>query len=199
MVDEQLARRGITDPRVLEAMLTVPRHLFMERKFREQAYADTPIDIPERQTISQPYIVARMVEAAGIESSDRVLEVGAGSGYAAAVCSCLARDVFSLERRATLAIQAEERLARLGFLNAHVIHADGMLGWPAQAPYDVILVPAASSFVPDALIEQLSPGGRLIIPIGDDKHQTLTRFSRAGEKSLGPVKFVPLVRGTIDA
>src|SRR5262249_32209256 len=147
MVHEQLEKRGIRDPRVLTAMRMVPRHHFVEPESLDRSYADEPLEIPEGQTISQPYIVARMLEAAEVTSSDRVLETGRGSGSWAAVATLPAGDVYSVERHERLVRLAEERLARLEFLNIFVKHGDGMLGWPEHGPYDVILVPAAPAAI----------------------------------------------------
>jgi protein-L-isoaspartate(D-aspartate) O-methyltransferase len=200
MVREQLMRRGIVDPRVLDAMRQVPRELFLDAASRPYAYADEPVEIGERQTMSQPYIVAKMTQEAGIESSDRVLEVGTGSGYAAAVASQLARDVYGIERIRPLAEGAAERLARLGYLNVHVKHGDGSLGWEEHAPFDAILVPAAPVEIPDALLEQLAIGGRLVIPVGNRWTQQLTRVRRLSRdqyarEPLELVQFVPLLPG----
>jgi protein-L-isoaspartate(D-aspartate) O-methyltransferase len=200
MVREQLVPRGIVDPRVLAAMQKVPRHAFVDPSQLWCAYADEPVEIGEHQTISQPYIVAKMTQEARLEASDRVLEVGTGSGYAAAVAACVARDVFTLERHLSLATQAAERLARLGCLNVFVRHGDGMLGWEEHAPYDAILVPAAPPEIPPALLEQLAIGGRLIIPVGQHWGQRLLRVTRVsgseyGREPLEFVQFVPLLPG----
>lgn len=199
MVERHLARRGIADPRVLKAMETVPREAFVEEGFEEFAYEDSPLPIAEGQTISQPYIVARMAEAAQIDAADNVLEVGAGSGYAAAVLSHLARQVSAIEWHAVLAEKAAERLAALGRRNVEVRTGDGTGGWPEKAPFDAILVSAGGPAAPPALKEQLEIGGRLIIPIGRHEHaQRLTRITRLAadryeEEDLGGVVFVPLI------
>jgi protein-L-isoaspartate(D-aspartate) O-methyltransferase len=202
MVERQIAARGIRDPRVLAAMRRVPRERFVEPPFVPYAYDDMPLPIAEGQTISQPYIVALMAEAAAIAPGDRVLEVGAGSGYAAAVLGDLAREVHTIERHAALAAAAAERLGQLGFENVAVHVGDGSGGWPAAAPYDAILAAAAAAAVPEPLLEQLAPGGRLVIPIGEPHGaQTLLRIRKLApgqfeEEDLGPVAFVPLVRAS---
>lgn len=199
MVERHLARRGIRDARVLEAMGQVPREIFVKKGFEEFAYEDSPLPIAEGQTISQPFIVARMAEAAEIEATDKVLEVGAGSGYAVAVLSHLACDVAAIERHPTLARQAAERLGRLGRRNVEIRAGDGTRGWPEKAPFDAIIVSAAGPAAPAVLKEQLAIGGRLIIPVGRrERAQRLLRITRlsAGryeEKDLGGVLFVPLI------
>ncbi len=198
MVAQQLARRGLTDPRVLEAMRTVPREAFISERLAEFAYEDTPLPIEEGQTISQPYIVAAMAEALELRPEDRVLEIGAGSGYAAAVLSRLAREVYAIERHPALARLAAERCRRLGYDNVHVREGDGTLGWPEHAPYDAIVVAAGGPEAPPALLEQLAIGGRLVIPIGEDPRlQDLVRVRRRADgferDELGAVRFVPLV------
>jgi protein-L-isoaspartate(D-aspartate) O-methyltransferase len=200
MVREQIMPRGIVDPRVLAAMRQVPRHAFVDAPQLACAYADEPVEIGEHQTISQPYIVAKMTQEARLEASDRVLEVGTGSGYAAAVAGCIARDVYSIERHLSLATQATERLARLGFLNVTVRHGDGILGWEEHAPYDAILVPAAPPEIPPALLDQLALGGRLVIPVGRFWGQQLLRVTRLSQSEyqrepLEFVQFVPLLPG----
>lgn len=204
MVHQQLERRGITDPRVLTAMRIVPRHAFVDADQLENAYAEDPVAIDCGQTMSQPYIVARMLEAAMITASDRVLEVGGGSGYAAAVTSLLAREVFTLERHEALARQAAERIGRLGYQNVVVLHRDGMAGLPEAGPFDVVLVPAAPVSIPLPLLDQLSLGGRLIIPVGPESHQKLLRVVRKDENefeqhTLEGVRFVPLLPGVTRA
>lgn len=199
MVDLQIRARGIRDAALLEAMREVPRHEFVAAPLRGEAYEDTPLPIEERQTISQPYIVALMLDAAKIGSGDRVLEVGAGSGYASAVASRLGAHVDAIERHPRLVAIARERLARLGFANVDVHEGDGSLGWPQGAPYDAIVVAAAGPRVPDALRDQLALGGRLVMPVGQDHGtQRLVRLVRDGddrlaETDLGGVMFVPLV------
>lgn len=199
MVDVQLAGRGIRDRQVLAAMRTVPRETFVEADMREFAYEDSPLPIGSGQTISQPYIVALMIEAAGIAPGDRVLEVGAGSGYAAAVMSRIAARVHTIERHAALAEQAEGRFRELGYDNIELRVGDGSLGWPEAAPFDAILVAAGAPETPRALREQLAIGGRLVIPVGDEEYgQRLRRITRTGEDDfdqddLGGVRFVPLI------
>ncbi|HSG38109.1 MAG TPA: protein-L-isoaspartate(D-aspartate) O-methyltransferase, partial [Thermoanaerobaculia bacterium] len=199
MVQRQIAARGVRDPRVLEAMRTVPREVFVPEHLAEFAYDDTPLPIGEEQTISQPFVVALMAEALGLKAGERVLEIGAGSGYAAAVLSRLAREVFTVERHAPLAWEARERMIRLGYSNVHVTQGDGTLGWPEHAPYDAIVVAAGGPEVPTALLDQLTVGGRLVIPIGPDpRTQSLVRVRRRPDggftrEDLGGVRFVPLI------
>ena len=197
MVDEQIARRGVRDERVLDAMRRVPRHEFVFVDRGEQAYADYPLHIPERQTISQPYIVALMCEAALIRPSDRALEIGTGSGYGAAVLSQLAAQVFTVERLSSLADVASLRLRQ--YPNVSVRSGDGTLGWPEEQPFDAILVTAAGPRVPAPLLEQMAIGGRLVLPIDVRHHgQQLIRVTRRSvdefeEEVLLPVAFVPLI------
>ncbi|MXW61892.1 MAG: protein-L-isoaspartate(D-aspartate) O-methyltransferase [Acidimicrobiaceae bacterium] len=198
MVDKQIKKRGVVDPRVLAAMAAVPRHRFVPKMLTKQAYADHPLPIPASQTISQPYMVALMAEAAEISPSDRVLEVGTGSGYGAAVLSELAADVVTVERHQKLADAAREMLDELGYDNVTVLNADGSLGYPARAPYAAVVVTASSETIPDPLVEQLADGGRLLIPLGSlGEVQHLTRLRRTGDQSttesLGWVRFVPLI------
>ncbi|MBM6594442.1 protein-L-isoaspartate(D-aspartate) O-methyltransferase [Microvirga pudoricolor] len=199
MVDTQIARRGIRDRRVLDAMREVPREAFVGAGFEDAAYEDGPLPIGEGQTISQPYIVALMIEAAEIRPGDRVLEVGAGSGYAAAVISRIAGQVHAVERHGSLAGSARERFSRLGYANVLVHVGDGTRGWPDEAPFDAILVSAGGPDVPQSLKQQLAIGGRLVIPVGlEEGRQTLLKVTRAGhtdfdEESLGSVMFVPLI------
>jgi len=197
MVARQIRDRGIHSARVLEAMQAVPRHLFVPAEWLRAAYADEPLPIGEGQTISQPFMVAAMAEALSLEGEERVLEVGCGSGYQAAVLSRLAREVIAVEMQAALAASARERLARLGYANVTVEDGDGSAGWPALAPYDAILVTAAAPEVPKPLIDQLAEGGRLVIPVGGSKHQELLRIvkreGRTIERSLYSCRFVPLL------
>jgi len=199
MVDRQIAARGVRDPRVLEAMRQVPREAFVEPGYEDLAYEDGPLPIGEGQTISQPYIVAHMIEAAGVKPGDSVLEVGAGSGYAAAVLSRIADRVHAVERIAALVASARRRLDALGYDNIALRAADGTLGWPEAAPFDAIVVSAGGPAVPDALRAQIAHGGRLIIPVGARRGgQHLLRVTRVGaerygEEDLGLVVFVPLV------
>jgi protein-L-isoaspartate(D-aspartate) O-methyltransferase len=196
MVREQLVARGIRDARVLAAMGRVPRHELVPEGERDEAYEDGPLPIGEGQTISQPYIVAAMSEAAALSGSERVLEVGTGSGYQAAVLSALAREVYTIELEPTLAERAREALARLGCTNVHTRTGDGYRGWPEAAPFDAIVVTAAPDHVPPALLEQLAPGGRLVIPVGGSGDQELMLYTKTGRgverRQLMPVRFVPL-------
>ncbi len=198
MVSDQLVRRGITNRAVLDAFRRVPWHEFVQPDLIAKAYDDTPLPIGEGQTISQPYVVAITVEKLGIQGHERVLEIGTGSGYAAAILAALAREVVTVERIDALAVLATERLARLGLTNIHVQHADGTLGWPAGAPYEVICVAAGAPKPPRALLDQLAIGGRLVVPHGPLDDQHLARITRRDETSydeedLGAVRFVPLV------
>jgi protein-L-isoaspartate(D-aspartate) O-methyltransferase len=199
MVDAQLVARGIDDPAVLEAMRTVPREAFLTGELAEFAYEDAPLPIEAGQTISQPYIVAAMLAALEIEPGDRVLEIGTGSGYAAAVMSRVAREVYTVERHAELAEAAIRRLRALGYDNVHVHHGDGTLGWSEHAPYDAIAVAAGGPDVPKPLLEQLAVGGHLVIPIGPTPRlQRLVRVTCSApgvhtREDLGGVQFVPLV------
>jgi protein-L-isoaspartate(D-aspartate) O-methyltransferase len=198
MVDHQIAARGVRDANILEAMRTVPREIFVSERLGEFAYEDTPLPIEAGQTISQPYIVARMIEAAAIEPGDRVLEIGAGSGYAAAVISRIADHVYAIERHAELAELAAKRMARLGYDNVEIRIGDGTSGWPRAAPFEAILVAAGGPSIPPPLLEQLAIGGRLVMPVGDADRQRLVRATRRSqtdfeEKDLGEVRFVPLI------
>jgi protein-L-isoaspartate(D-aspartate) O-methyltransferase len=198
MVETQLRRRGITDQRVLEAMTKVPRHEFLNRQYWPDAYADHPVPIGEQQTTSQPYIIAVMLQAAEIQPQDRVLEIGAGSGYQTALLCELAREVFAVERYPALSTEVNQALERLGYRNATVVTGDGSLGIPEHAPYDAIIVAAAAPRVPPALLEQLALGGRLVVPVGDAQQQVLqlVRKDAAGNvtaRSLESCRFVPLV------
>jgi protein-L-isoaspartate(D-aspartate) O-methyltransferase len=199
MVEHHIAARGVRSPLVLEAMGTVPREEFLPSHLREYAYEDTPLPIGEAQTISQPYIVAFMTEALGLSGGEKVLEIGAGSGYAAAILSRIAGDVFTVERIGELAAKASERLSDVGYHNVHVLHADGTRGWPEHAPYDAIIVAAGGPEVPKSLKQQLAVGGRLVIPVGSDPRiQELVRVTRVGEdefkmEDIADVRFVPLL------
>jgi protein-L-isoaspartate(D-aspartate) O-methyltransferase len=199
MVERQIQARGVRDARVLGAMLEVPRERFVTARYHDLAYEDAPLPIEEGQTISQPYIVALMLEAARIGANDRVLEVGAGSGYATAVISRMAKDVHAIEWHASLAALATARLEALEYGNTHVMHGDGTLGWPDRAPFDAIIVSAGGPDVPATLLSQLAQGGRLVIPVGTEpRSQELLLIVRTGEHdyertSLGAVQFVPLV------
>lgn len=198
MVATQLRGRGIRSAAVLAAMASVPREAFVERGYEDAAYDDTALPIAAGQTLSQPYIVALMAEAAEIGPGDKVLEVGAGSGYAAAVLGRLAAHVTAIERHAALAAGARRRLAALGVGNVDVVVGDGTLGWPAGGRFDAILVAASGPEVPPALKAQLADGGRLVMPVGEPRHQRLVKLRRHGEAGfeqevIADVAFVPLV------
>ncbi len=173
MIEEQLVRRGIADPRVLEAMRRVPRHRFVEEALQERAYGDYPLPIGEGQTISQPYMVAAMTQLLRLGGQEKVLEIGTGSGYQTAILAELARRVCSIERLPALAARARRILEELGHTNAVVKTADGTYGWPDEAPFDRILVTAGAPAVPAPLFQQLDEGGRLVVPIGEAQSQTL--------------------------
>jgi protein-L-isoaspartate(D-aspartate) O-methyltransferase len=198
MVERDLAGRGITDPRVLDAMATVPRERFVPEGLRGVAYADRALPIAAGQTISQPYVVALMAQAAEVRPTDRVLEVGTGSGYGAAVLGALAEEVWTVERHPSLAERAATVLEELGVRTVRVVVGDGTLGWPDAAPYDAVVVTADAPTVPSGLADQLADGGRLVIPVGPrDGVQHLRRFRRGPsglqDEDLGAVRFVPLV------
>jgi protein-L-isoaspartate(D-aspartate) O-methyltransferase len=199
MVSRQVEARGVRSCRVLQAMRSVPRDAFVPDDLYELAYDDTPLPIGEGQTISQPYIVAVMIDALELRRDERVLEVGAGSGYAAAVLGRIAKSVDAIERLEPLAKRAASTLARLRYDNVAVHHADGTRGWPAHAPYDAIVVAAAGRTIPEPLKQQLAVGGRLVIPVGDNYLlQELLRLTRVSEErfeveTLAAVRFVPLV------
>jgi protein-L-isoaspartate(D-aspartate) O-methyltransferase len=199
MVDRQIAARGIRDPLLLDAFRQVPRERFVSPDYGAQAYGDHPLPIEAGQTISQPYIVALMIEAAEVQPGDRVLEVGAGSGYAAAVMSRIAGQVIGIERQPELVEIARERLQRLGYDNVEVVEGDGTRGWPDKAPYDAILAAASGSHVPQPLVDQLAPGGRLVMPVGGrawiQQLVKLTKLAdgRTRQENLGEVRFVPLI------
>lgn len=197
MVETQIKRRGVRDPRVLAAMGKIPRHLFVPMPLWEQAYSDYPLPIGENQTISQPYIVALMTDTLELTGSEKVLELGTGSGYQAAILAELAAQVFTIERLPSLARAAEHVLKDLGYTNVQVRVSDGTLGWVEEAPFEGILVTAGSPQVPPPLVEQLAMGGRLVIPVGDSYTQTLTRVRRTPEglkyEYLGGCRFVKLI------
>ena len=198
MVDQQLRQRGISDERLLASMAKVPRHEFVSEQNWPEAYADHPIPIAEQQTTSQPYMIAAMVQAAGIKPEDRVLEIGAGSGYQTAVLAELASQVFAVERYASLTETARTTLERLGYRNAKVVTGDGSLGFPEAAPYDAIIVSAAAPRIPPALVEQLAVGGRLIVPVGESDQQTVQLVHRNADgstsvRTLEGCRFVPLI------
>jgi protein-L-isoaspartate(D-aspartate) O-methyltransferase len=200
MVENQIRRRGVTDRQVLEAMERVPRHEFVPDRLKDQAYGDFPLSIGYGQTISQPYIVALMSECLALEPSDKVLEIGTGSGYQAAVLAEIVSQVYSVEILKPLADEAADRLKRLGYTNVHVRHADGYYGWQDHAPYDAIIVTCAADHIPPALVEQLADGGRLVLPVGPPgDQQTLWEVTKRGEeiaqKDITGVLFVPLTGG----
>ena len=202
MIEEQLRPNGVTDERVLRAMAEVPREEFVPPEVRDLAYEDHPLEIGAGQTISQPLIVAWMTQAVRPEPDEVGLEVGAGSGYQAAVLSRLVRKVITVEREPELAARAAETLRRLGYANVEVVTGDGTLGWPAEAPYSVILVVAAARRVPPALIDQLAEGGRMAIPVESGRRELQElllirrRDGRIFSEVLFPVRFVPLIEGS---
>jgi protein-L-isoaspartate(D-aspartate) O-methyltransferase len=205
MVERQLRRRGITDERVLAAMREVPRERFVPEEYRRRSYADSALPIGYGQTISQPWIVAAICQALSLDGDERVLEVGAGSGYSACVLSRLAREVLAVERLPELAAEARRALSELGVTNVEVIVADGSVGLPDRAPFDAIAVHATAPAPPRALVEQLVVGGRLVIPIATDRADMLTAYTRTAERIdpatgeglartvIGPCRFVPLI------
>jgi protein-L-isoaspartate(D-aspartate) O-methyltransferase len=197
MLEKQMRRRGIIDEKVLTAMDVVPRHKFVAEEFRERAYDDAPLPIGDGQTISQPYIVAAMTAALRLKASDRILEIGTGCGYQAAILSRLGKEVFSVERRPRLAADASKRLMELGYSNVHVHCGDGTLGLQEFAPFDAILVAAAAPAVPKPLLAQLAEGGRMILPVGDEENQVLQLVEKLANtvltNTLEGCRFVPLV------
>ena len=199
MIEKQLVARGISQPAVLRTMREVDRARFVPQEARAEAYEDHPISIGEGQTISQPYMVATMLEAAELKETDRVLDIGTGSGYSSALLSRIVQKLYTIERLAPLARNAQERLKELGYRNIYFLIGDGSLGWKEEGPFDEILVAAATKKVPQALIDQLKIGGRLIIPIESfNGSQTLMRIRKTGERefseeALSPVRFVPLI------
>jgi protein-L-isoaspartate(D-aspartate) O-methyltransferase len=197
MVDYQIRRRGVRDAKVLEAMFQVPRHEFVPAEYLSSAYDDRPLPIGESETISQPYIVAAMTAAVGVQPGDKALEVGTGSGYQAAILAYLGASVWTVDRNGQLVDAARERLARLGYKGIEVIYGDGTEGYPAAAPYQVIVVTAASPHVPPPLLEQLDDGGRMVIPVGDLYQQDLQLIVKHAKevatRFLDPCQFVPLV------
>lgn len=197
MVERQLRGRGIRDPRVLDAFERIPRHVFVPEREQEIAYADSPLPIGSGQTISQPLMVAEMLQEMELRGDERVLDVGAGSGYQTALLTCLARDVVAIERLPELAERARKALLWIGITNAEVVVGDGSVGYAPRAPYDAIVVGAAAPEVPPALLEQLADGGRLLIPVGDRFGQVLLRIRRRGARyareQLTLCTFVPLV------
>ena len=199
MIERQIHSRGIRDPKILEAFRAVPREEFLAADYREAAFGDHPLPIEAGQTISQPYIVALMIQAAEIKPGDRVLEVGAGSGYAAAVMSRIAGQVIAIERQPDLVKVADERMRRLGYDNVLILEADGTRGWEPESPYDAILAAASGSHVPPPWVKQLAGGGRIVMPVGDPGWvQKLVKVTKgpAGQlitEDLGGVRFVPLI------
>jgi len=200
MVRTQLAERDIREVRVLDAMSRVPRHEFVPETLRQEAYEDHPLPIGEGQTISQPYIVAAMLEYLAPQTAERVLEVGTGSGYVTALLSLLSAEVYSVERHAQLAISAESTLHRLGYRNMKIRVGDGSQGWPEYAPFDAILVSAATPEMPPALFAQLREGGRMVVPVGPPSSQELQLIRKVNGRPeiqvLEGCRFVPLVEGT---
>lgn len=197
MVETQLVPRGIHDPLVLKAMGKVPREAFVPKDLRESAYDDNPLPIREGQTISQPYIVALMTEALELKGSEKVLEIGTGSGYQAAILAEIAKEVYTVERVGSLSEKAEQILGSLGYANIHFKIFNGTLGWPEHSPYDAIMVTAGAPEIPESLIEQLGEGGRLVIPVGDRLGQDLLKIRKTRGKTttedMGAVRFVNLV------
>ncbi len=198
MVEQHIKSRGVTDPLVLEAMLRVPRHLFVEDALRDQAYSDYPLPIGQKQTISQPYMVAVMTEALKLQGGEKVLEIGTGSGYQAAVLARIAGKVYSVERIAELARRARRILDQIGATNVNIKVTDGTIGWEEETPFDGILVTAGAPAIPQNYLSQLAPGGRLVIPVGTLGAQTLMRVTKVGEcefqeERLLECRFVPLI------
>jgi len=198
MVERDIRDRGLGDPVVLKVMGKVPRHLFVDESLRSQAYEDNPLPIGEGQTISQPYVVALMTAALRLGSGDRVLEIGTGSGYQAAVLAEIVKEVYTIEIRKSLADRAAEKLAELGYRNVQVKWGDGYFGWEEHAPFDAIIITAAANHIPPSLIKQLKEGGRLIVPLGSTVYfQALTLATkRRGEldvEQMSPVAFVPMI------
>jgi protein-L-isoaspartate(D-aspartate) O-methyltransferase len=197
MVETQIRRRGVTDLQVLGAMERVPRHEFVPDRLKDQAYGDFPLPIGYGQTISQPYIVALMTELLALASTDRVLEIGTGSGYQAAILAEVVAEVYTVEIVKPLATEAADRLKRLGYANVHVLQADGYYGWQEHAPYDAIVVTCAAEHIPQPLVQQLKEGGRLVLPVGQPGgYQTLWQVSKEGDqitkRDVTGVVFVPL-------
>lgn len=196
MVDEQIVARGITDPRLLSVMRELPRHLFVEEAMGKQAYMDNPLPIGEGQTISQPYIVALMTELLDLKGADKVLEIGTGSGYQAAILAELAHEVYTIEIITLLAETARDRLEQLGYNNIKVKAGDGYQGWPQYAPFDAIIVTAAPDHIPQSLLDQLKEGGRMVLPVGTFPYQELKKIIKKSGKpevtDILPVLFVPM-------
>ncbi len=197
MVEEQIIGRGIRDPKVIAAMKKLPRHLFVEEALQSQAYSDHPLPIGEKQTISQPYIVALMTEALILEGREKVLEIGTGSGYQTAVLAELAGKVFSIERIRSLTIKARKLIYELGYLNVEIKFSDGTSGWAEEGPFDAIIVTAGAPEIPQPLVDQLIIGGRLVVPVGDPYSQDLLRIIKTEQgmkkEDLGGCRFVKLI------
>ena len=199
MIEHTIRRRGLSDPALLAAFQAVPREEFVSAEYADHAYADHPLPIEAGQTISQPYIVALTIDAAAVRRGDKVLEIGAGSGYAAAILGQLAREVVAVERHRELAELARERMRRLGYANVRIVEGDGTCGCPAEAPFDAIVAAASGSHVPQVLIDQLRPGGRIVMPVGDPHAiQSLVKLTKRNDgnierEDLGAVRFVPLI------
>lgn len=197
MVEDQIASRGIKDPRVIAAMKKVPRHHFVEEALQKQAYSDHPLPIGEKQTISQPYMVALMTEALQLTGTEKVLEIGAGSGYQTAILAELAQKVYSVERIRSLAIRARQLLYELGYFNVEIKIFDGTYGWLEKSPFEAIVVTAGAPDIPQPLIDQLAVGGRMVIPVGDAFAQDLIRVTKTAEgmkkEDLGGCRFVKLI------
>jgi len=197
MVEEQIRARGVKNQRVLDAVMKVPRHLFIDEALRARAYVDSPLPIKEGQTISQPYIVALMTEALELTGNEKVLEIGTGSGYQLAILAEIADEVYSVERVSVLANEAEKRLLSMGYKNIFIRVGDGTLGWKEKSPFDAIMVTAAAPDVPEPLVEQLGVGGRLVVPVGGEYTQDLLKITKVSHnklktESLGGVRFVKL-------
>jgi len=198
MVQEQIVARGITNPRLIDVMLKIPRHLFVQEAMAAQAYSDCPLPIGEKQTISQPFMVALMTDLLELKPTDHVLEIGTGSGYQTAILASLARRVWTIERIRPLAMQARKVLDSLHLLNVNIKVGDGTLGWEEEGPFDAILVTAGAPAVPETLVQQLAPGGRLVIPVGNEATQTLLRIRKETDGTLTTetgigCRFVPLI------
>ena len=197
MVEKQVVARGVKDARVIAAMRKVPRHLFVEEALQNQAYSDRPLPIGEKQTISQPYMVALMTEALQLTGKEKVLEIGAGSGYQTAILAESARQVFSIERILSLTMKARMLLINLGYTNVEIKFSDGTEGWIGESPFDAIIVTAGSPDIPQPLVDQLAVGGRLVIPVGDESVQDLIRLKKTEEgvkrEDLGGCRFVKLI------
>ncbi|BEH10495.1 MULTISPECIES: protein-L-isoaspartate(D-aspartate) O-methyltransferase [Geobacter] len=184
MVESQIIARGVSDRRVIEAMMKVPRHVFVEEAMAAQAYSDTPLPIGEKQTISQPYMVALMTELLELKGKEKVLEIGTGSGYQAAILAVMADRVYTVERIRSLALRARKALDSLGLLNVNIKMSDGTVGWEEEAPFDAIIVTAGAPDIPQQYIDQLKPGGRLVIPVGTQFEQVLVRVVKQEDGSV---------------